>query len=223
MQKLSSSRCFNRRWFHNAFSLRSWRDLGGSFVLFWRRSREKGGYTTHSENPLRLRHSLRADLQLVCVTRFDQSERVICRLVVYIWNFAFQARVDNFDTIPLGKLLEHFILIVVALLFNILLSWAFATSLNYLVMCKPPWWFDCNFRRTSWIHSWLLVAVLSDYFGQLVTSTFLLCKFRGLPASSPDSFPVMRRWKCLGMKRLSQRVSQVPGNGLRNLFPTWSE
>ena len=100
------------------------------------------------------------------------------------WNFAFQARVDNFDTISLGKLLEHFILIVVALLFNMLLSWAFATSLNYSVMCKPPWWFDCNFRRTSWIHSWLLVAVLSDYFGQLVTSTFLLCKFRGLPGSS---------------------------------------
>ena len=62
----------------------------------------------------------------------------------------FQAWVDNFDTIPLGKLLEHFILIVVALLFSILLSWAFATSLNCSVMCKPPWWLNCNFRRSSW-------------------------------------------------------------------------
>ena len=103
-----------------------------------------------------------------------------------------------------GKLLEHFILIVVALFLNILLSWAFVTSLNCSVMCKPKWWFECYFRRSSWIHCWLLLAVLSDYFGQLVTSTFLLCKFWGLPGSTPVSFPFMRRWKCLGMNRLSQ-------------------
>ena len=51
---------------------------------------------------------------------------------------------------------------VVALLFNILLSWAFGTCLNgfhCLVMCKP-WWFKCYFRCSSWIHCWLLLAVL---------------------------------------------------------------
>ena len=37
-----------------------------------------------------------------------------------------------------GKLLEHFILIAVALLLNILLSCAFVTSLNCSVMCRPP-------------------------------------------------------------------------------------
>ena len=110
-----------------------------------------------------------------------------------------------------GKLLEHFILIAVALLLNILLSWAFVTSLNCSVMCRPPWWFECCFCRSSWIHCWLLLAVLSDYFGQLVTSTFLLCKFWGLPGSIIVSFPVMRRWKCLGMKRLSQPSNTTPG------------
>ena len=49
------------------------------------------------------------------------------------------------------------------------------------------------FYRPSWIYCWLLLAVLSDYFGHLVTSTFLLCKFRGLPGCTPVSFPVMRR------------------------------
>ena len=46
------------------------------------------------------------------------------------------------------------------------------------------------FRRSSWIHCWLLLAVLSDYFGHLVTSTFLLFKFRfrGLPGSTPLHF-----------------------------------
>ena len=70
--------------------------------------------------------------------------------------------------------------------FKYLLSWAFVTSLNCSVMCKPPWWFECYFRRSSWIHCWLLLAVLSDYFGHLVTSTFLLFKFRfrGLPGST---------------------------------------
>ena len=77
-------------------------------------------------------------------------------------------------------------------------------------MCKPPSWFECYFHCSSWIHCWLLLAVLSDYFGQLVTSSFLLCKFRRLPGSTPVSFPVMRRWKCVGMKRLSQSSSTTP-------------
>ena len=114
-----------------------------------------------------------------------------------------------------GKLLEHFILIALALLLNILLSWAFVTSLNCSAMCRRPWWFECCFCRSSWIHCWLVSAVLSNYFGPLVTSTFLLCKFRGLPGSTPVSFPVMSRWKCLGIKTSSQPSGTIPGNGLR--------
>ena len=63
----------------------------------------------------------------------------------------------------------------------------------------------------SWIHCWLLLAVLSDYFGHLVTSTFLLCKFRAAPRSTPASFPIMMRWKCLGIKRSSQPSSTTTG------------
>ena len=124
-----------------------------------------------------------------------------------------------------GKLLERFILITVELLLNNFLSWAFVTSLNCSVTCKPPWWFECYFRRSSWIHCWLLLAVLSDYFGQLVTSTFLLCKFRGLLGSIPVSFPVMWRWKCLGMKiSFYRQVAQLPGTGweLSKRKRTWS-
>ena len=121
----------------------------------------------------------------------------------------------------------QFILIAVTLLLNILLSCAFVTSLNCLVICWRPWWFECYIRRSSWIHCWLLLAVLSDHFFHLVTSTFLLCKFRGLPGSNPVSFPVMRRWKCLGMKRSSQPSSTTPGKraGTRNMLnrkPKWS-
>ena len=68
-------------------------------------------------------------------------------------------------------------------------------------MFKPPWWFQC----------WLLLAVLSDDFGHLVTSTFLLWKFRGLPGSTLVIFPIMSRWKCLGVKRSSQPSSTTPG------------
>ena len=98
---------------------------------------------------------------------------------------------------------------VVTLLLNILLSWAFVASLNCSVMCTPPWWFECCFCRP---YSLLVtVAVLSDYFGHLVTSTFLLYKFRGLPGSTPVSFPVMSRWKCLGIKTSSQPSGTTPG------------
>ena len=92
-------------------------------------------------------------------------------------------------------------------------------------MCKPPWWFECYYRRSSWIHCWLLLAVLSDYFGQLVTSIFLLCKFWGLLGSTPVSFPVMRPWKCLGIKiSFYSQVAQLPGTGweLSKRKRTWS-
>ena len=83
------------------------------------------------------------------------------------------------------------------------------TSLNCSVMCRPPWWFECCFCRSSWIYCWLLLAVLSNYFGHLVTSTFLLCKFRGLPLLV---FPL---WAVEGVLELRHRLSQVaqlPGN-----------
>ena len=114
-----------------------------------------------------------------------------------------------------GKFLEHFILIAVALVFNIL-SWAFVTILNCSVMCKPPWWFECYFLLSPWIHCWLLLAVLSDYFGHLVTSTFLLWTF----GVYPGLFKSVLEWRdCLSQKEL-------PANGLSNLpkrKPTWSE
>ena len=68
----------------------------------------------------------------------------------------------------------------------------------------------------SWIYCWLLLAVLSDYFGHLVTSTFLLCKFRIVPASTPVIvFPL---WSVESVLQLRDRLSQVaslPGNGQR--------
>ena len=41
----------------------------------------------------------------------------------------------------------------------------------------------------------LLVTVIGfiNYFGHLVASTFLLCKFWGLPGSTPVSCPVISR------------------------------
>ena len=162
-------------------------------------------------------------LQVVCVTRFDQSECVMCRVIfalakmsrfqrclcaLYMVKFSLYSKlVRVISTLyGRGKLLEHLILIVVTLLLHILLSWAFVTSLNWSVMCRSPWWFECCFCRSSCIHCWLLLAVLSGYFGHLVTSTFLLCKFWGLHGSTPVSFPVMSRWKCIGIKTHSRET-----------------
>ena len=127
----------------------------------------------------------------------------------------FQAWVGNFDTIPPWKVVWTLYFDSSYVTSNILLSWEFETSLNCSVMCKPPQWFKCYFRRSSWIHCWLLFAVLSDYFGHLVRSTRLLCKFWGLHGSTPDSFPVMRRWRVLDWRDRLTQVAQLPGNGLR--------
>ena len=115
----------------------------------------------------------------------------------------FQAYVGNFDTIPPWKVVGTLYLARSCVTFKDFAFLSVCDEFELLGHVQAAIRrFDCNFRRSPWIHSWLLIAILSDYFGQLVTSTFLLCKFRGLLGSTPDSFPVMRRWKCLGMKRI---------------------
>ena len=154
--------------------------------------------------------------------RFDQSECVICRVIFALGNGAvfrvvydeifafFQAWVGNLTLYRHEKLFDSSYVTL-----NILLSWELETSLNCLVMCKPPRWFKCYFRRSSWIHCWLLLAVLSDYFGHLVSSTSLLCKFWGLHGSTPDGFPVMRRWRVLDWLSLKQGTGNR-GMGMTN-------
>ena len=161
-----------------------------------------------------------ASSQAVCVTRFDQRMRHLWVIRAVFRGICgeifalFQVRVGNLDTIPPWKVVGTLIiLIAIALVLNIFLSWAFVTSLNCSVMCKPPWWFECYFRRSSWIHCWLLLAVLSDYFGQLVTSTFLLCKFWGLPGSTPVrpvSNVVLHRYKTATEFRFPRTAGGFP-------------
>ena len=72
---------------------------------------------------------------------------------------------------------------------------------------------ECCFCRSSWIHCWLLLAFLSDFFGHRGTSTFLLCKFRDLPGSTPDIFSAVE--SVLELRDRLNQVTQLPGNGLR--------
>ena len=128
------------------------------------------------------------------------------------WNFRFiRSFVGNFHTIRpwtfVGTLyldgsyvnFEYFAFLSVCDKFE-LLGNVHAAMMIRVCFCCP-----------SWIHCWLLLAVLSDYFGHLVTSTFLLCKFRAVPRSSPVSFPIMMPLKCLGIKRSSQPSSTTTG------------
>ena len=128
------------------------------------------------------------------------------------WNFRFiRSFVGNFHTIRpwtfVGTLylddsyvnFKYFAFLSVCDKFE-LLGNVHAAMMIWVCFCCP-----------SWIHCWLLLAVLSDYFGHLVTSTFLLCKFRAVPRSSPASFPIMMPLKCLGIKRSSQPSSTTTG------------
>ena len=128
------------------------------------------------------------------------------------WNFRFiRSFVGNFHTIRpwafVGTLylddsyvnFKYFAFLSVCDKFE-LLGNVHAAMMIRVCFCCP-----------SWIHCWLLLAVLSDYFGHLVTSTFLLCKFRAVPRSSPASFPIMMPLKCLGIKRSSQPSSTTTG------------
>ena len=146
----------------------------------------------------------------MCVTRFDQSECVISRVIFALgksrfqrWTdeivALFQARVGNFDTIPPWKVVGTLYLdgsYVTFKYFAFLNVCDKFELLGHLQVAMMIWVLFSPFFLDS---CWILLALLSDYFGHLVTSTFFLCTFRVLTGSTPISFPVMRRWKCLGM------------------------
>ena len=101
----------------------------------------------------------------------------------------FQACVGNFDTIPPWKVVGTLYLDSSCVTFKYFAFLSVCDKFELLGHVQAAMMFCVLFRRSSWIHCWLLLAVLSDYFGQLVTSTFLLCKFWSLPGSTLVSFP----------------------------------
>ena len=105
----------------------------------------------------------------------------------------FQACVRNFGTIQPWKVVGTLYLDSSCVTFKYFAFLSVCDKFELLGHVQAAMMFCVLFRRSSWIHCWLLLAVLSDYFAQLVTSTFLLCKFWCLPGSTPVSFPVMRR------------------------------
>ena len=93
----------------------------------------------------------------------------------------FQACVGNFYPIRPWKVVRTLYLDSSYVTLKYFAFLSVYDKFELLVMYKPPWWFECCFCRSSWIHCWLLLAVLLDFFGHRVTSTFLLCKFRVYP------------------------------------------
>ena len=116
----------------------------------------------------------------------------------------FQGCVGNFHTTRPWKVVGTLYLDSSYVTFKYFAFLSVCDKFELLGHVQAAMMFWVLFRRSSWIHCWLLLAVLSDYFGHLVTSTFLLCKFRGHLGLPPVSFPVMSCWKCLGIKRSSQ-------------------
>ena len=149
---------------------------------------------------------------------FSRLDRAVFRGIRGEIFALFQACVGNFDTIPPRKVVGTLNLDSICVVLNILLSWAFATTLNCSVMCKPPWWFECYLRRSSSIHCWLVLAVYRIISVNFLLQPFFFVNFgvySGLPLLvSPFT---MRRWKCLGMKRLSQPSSTSPGKRTEKL------
>ena len=160
-----------------------------------------------------------ASSQAVCVTRFDQRMRHvwviravfrgICGEILAL----FQVRVGNLDTIPPWKVVGTLYLNSSCVTFKYFAFLSVCDKFELLGHVQAAMMFCVLFRRSSWIHCWLLLAVLSDYFGQLVTSTLLLCKFWGLPGSTPVrpvSNVVLHRYKTATEFRFARTAGGFP-------------
>ena len=151
-----------------------------------------------------------------CASRLEQSECVMYRVIFALgksrfqrcmwWNFAFfEVCVGNFDTIPPWKVVGTLCLDSSDVTFK---CFAFLSGCD-----KFELFGHVQAAMMIWVLflPFFLDSLLVTVSGHLVASVFLLCKFRGLPGSTSNSFPAMRRWKCLGMKRSSQPSSITPG------------
>ena len=125
----------------------------------------------------------------------------------------FQVRVGNLDTIPPWKVVGTLYLNSSCVTFKYFAFLSVCDKFELLGHVQAAMMFCVLFRRSSWIHCWLLLAVLSDYFGQLVTSTLLLCKFWGLPGSTPVrpvSNVVLHRYKTATEFRFARTAGGFP-------------
>ena len=131
--------------------------------------------------------SCRIDRLLISQTNLQAGQRgccckraLVCRVIFALAKRRFQifplfqACVGNFHTIRPWRVVGTLNLDSSYVTFR---CFAFL-SICFSVMCKSPQWFEFCFCRSSWIYCWLLLAVLLDYFGQLVTSTFFTGLFR---------------------------------------------
>lgn len=87
----------------------------------------------------------------------------------------------------------------------------FATISKVTVSCETPCCFGCKFHCFSWTCSSLLLLIVVNIFGPLVSLSSLLWQFRGLPGSTPSGFPARGRGGHTGMKRSTQPSGSTPG------------
>ena len=64
------------------------------------------------------------------------------------------------------------------------------TSLNRSVMCKPPWWFEFCFCRSSWLDCWLVLALYWIILVILLLQPFFFANFGVYPGLPLLVFPI---------------------------------
>ena len=140
--------------------------------------------------------------------------------VVYGEIFAlFQAWIGNFHTIPPWKVAGTLHLVnsyVTFKYFAFLTVWDKFELLGHVQAASMIWVLFSPF----FFDSFILVTV-RGFIGLFWSPCYFnhfSCKFRGLPGSTPVSFPVMRRSKCLGLKRSSQLISTIRGKRAEKTF-----
>ena len=139
---------------------------------------------------------------------FSRLDRAVFRGIRGEIFALFQACVGNFDTIPPRKVVGTLNLDSICVVFEYFAFLSVCDNfelLGHVQAAMMIWVLSSPFFFDS-----LLVSVsgLPDYFSQLLTSAFLLCKFWGLLGFTLVSFPVMSCWKCLGMKRLLCKIQE---------------
>ena len=141
---------------------------------------------------------------------FSRLERAVFRGVHDEIFALFQACVGNFDTIPPWKVVGTLFLDSSYVSFKYFAFLSVCDKfelLGHMQAAMMIWVLFSSFFLDS-----LLVTVIC-FIGLFRSSCYFKlssCKCRGLPRSTPVSFPVMRRWKCL-IKRSSQPGSITPG------------
>ena len=161
-------------WFGRGYELNTPKSVGREESKAWALSRRCASGDSTNQNALFVE----------CFSRLWRA------VFIGVYGALFQACVGNFHAIRSWKVAGTLYLDSSYVTLKYFAFLSVYDKFELLVMYKPPWWFECCFCRSSWIHCWLLLTVLWDFLVVVILQPFFFANFGVYPGLAQIGSPL---------------------------------